>query len=90
MQLSTQDLLSLFIREGEDWSAKAIHTALESKGVDVASMERIKGVRPGAIRNVFYRKCPAYQQEIADLIGVPPSVIWPSRYQGKNTDSKAA
>ncbi|EEP9437651.1 helix-turn-helix domain-containing protein [Salmonella enterica subsp. enterica serovar Bispebjerg] len=87
MQLSTQELLSLFIREGQDWSPKAIQTALESKGVDVASLERIKGVRPGTVRNVFYRNCPAYQKEIADLIGIPPSLIWPSRYESSNSDA---
>ncbi|EHT8643085.1 helix-turn-helix domain-containing protein [Salmonella enterica] len=90
MQLSTQDLLALFIHEGQDWSARAIQTALGNKGVDIASLERSKGLKVGVMRNVFYRRCPDYQLVIADIIGVPPSVIWPSRYQGKNTDSKAA
>ncbi|EBE8910995.1 transcriptional regulator [Salmonella enterica subsp. enterica serovar Gaminara] len=85
MQLSTQELLALFIREGQDWTPDAIQTALKRKGVNVSSLERIKGMKPGTMRNVFYRKCPAYQQEIADLIGVPPSVIWPSRYKDSNS-----
>ncbi|EBH8950853.1 helix-turn-helix domain-containing protein [Salmonella enterica] len=85
MQLSTQELLSLFIREGQDWTPDAIQTALKRKGVNVSSLERIKGMKPGTMRNVFYRRCPAYQQEIADLIGVPPSVIWPSRYKDSNS-----
>lgn len=87
MQLLKQDLLSLFIREGQDWSPDAIQTALKRKGVKLSSLERIKGVKPGTMRNVFYRKCPAYQQEIADLIGVPPSLIWPSRYESSNSDA---
>lgn len=87
MQLSTQDLLALFIREGQDWSPEVIQAALKGKGMKVSSLERIKGVKPGTVRNVFYRKCPAYQQEIADLIGVPPSLIWPSRYESSNSDA---
>lgn len=85
MQLSTQELLALFIHEGQDWTPDAIQTALKRKGVNVSSLERIKGMKPGTMRNVFYRKCPAYQQEIADLIGIPPSVIWPSRYKDSNS-----
>ncbi|HAF2131227.1 TPA: hypothetical protein G9F27_005582 [Salmonella enterica] len=38
MQLSTQELLSLFIREGQDWSPDAIQTALKRKGVKVSSL----------------------------------------------------
>ncbi|EHQ3725777.1 helix-turn-helix domain-containing protein [Salmonella enterica] len=85
MQLSTQELLALFIREGQDWTPDVIQTALKRKGVNVSSLERIKGMKPGTMRNVFYRKCPAYEQEIADLIGVPPSLIWPSRYKDSNS-----
>ncbi|HGG6424507.1 TPA: transcriptional regulator [Salmonella enterica subsp. enterica serovar Kottbus] len=87
MQLSTQELLALFIREGEDWSPEVVQAALKRKGMKVSSLERIKGVKPGTVRNVFYRKCPAYEQEIADLIGVPPSLIWPSRYKSSNSDA---
>ncbi|EAV8178485.1 transcriptional regulator [Salmonella enterica] len=87
MQLSTQELLALFIREGQDWTPDVIQTALKRKGVNVSSLERIKGMKPGTMRNVFYRKCPAYEQEIADLIGVPPSLIWPSRYENSNSDA---
>lgn len=87
MQLSTQELLALFIREGQDWTPDAIQTALKGKGVNVASLERIKGMKPGTMRNVFYRRCPAYQQEIANLIGVPPSLIWPSRYESSNSNA---
>lgn len=81
MQLSRQDLTHFFVREGHDWSSKAIYTALEQRGVDLSSLEVEHGFKVGTMRNVFYRRYPKIQEIIADAIGVSPSVIWPSRYQ---------
>ncbi|MFJ1217027.1 helix-turn-helix domain-containing protein [Yersinia enterocolitica] len=80
MQLSRQDLTDLFVRYGQDWSAKAIYAALENKGVDMSTLERAQGLRPGTMRNVFYRPCSKYEQAIAEAVGVSPNIIWPSRY----------
>ncbi|BDI41073.1 transcriptional regulator [Escherichia coli] len=90
MQLSRQDLTDLFVRRGQDWSSKAIAAALDNKGVDITTMERVRGLKPGAMRNVFYRRVPAYESAIAEAIGVEPEVIWPSRYRNKNPHSNAA
>ncbi|EAB9750774.1 transcriptional regulator [Salmonella enterica subsp. enterica serovar Newport] len=90
MQLSRQDLTNLFIRHGQDWSSKTIAAALDNKGVDVATLERMRGLKPGAIRNVFYRHVPAYESAIAEVIGVAPELIWPSRYRNKNPQDNAA
>ncbi|MGL5343538.1 MAG: helix-turn-helix domain-containing protein [Plesiomonas sp.] len=84
MQLSRQDLASLFVRQGQDWSVKAISAALENQGTDVATLERSQGLKPGSMRNVFYRPCSKYEQVIAGAVGVPPELIWPSRYANKN------
>ncbi|MGK5615927.1 helix-turn-helix domain-containing protein [Proteus mirabilis] len=83
MQLSRQDLTHLFVREGHDWSSKAIYTALEQRGEDLSSLEIAYGFKPGTMRNVFYRSYPKVEEIIAHAIGVEPHVIWPSRYDMK-------
>ncbi|EEX3085223.1 helix-turn-helix domain-containing protein [Escherichia coli] len=80
MQLLRQDLTDLFVRRGHDWSAMAIQTALKNKGIDLPSLEKAQGLKPGSMRNVFYRPCSKYEQVIARAVGVTPDVIWPSRY----------
>ncbi|EJF1946151.1 helix-turn-helix domain-containing protein [Salmonella enterica] len=85
MQLLRQDLTELFISRGEDWSKDAVYTALKKKGTDLAELERAQNLKPGTMRNVFYRTCPAYEQAIAGAIGVEPSVIWPGRYRNKSS-----
>lgn len=80
MRVSRQASNNLFVREGCDWSTKAIYTALELKGVDLSELERELGLKSGSMRNVFYRRCRKYEAVIAEIIGVEPAVIWPSRY----------
>lgn len=75
MQLSRQDLTHLFVREGHDWSSKAIYTALEQRGADLSSLEISNGLKPGTMRNVFYRSYPKVEEIIAQVIGVEPCVI---------------
>lgn len=84
MQLLRQDMANLFVAEGQDWSSKAIIAALDRQGVSLTDLETELGVGKNAIRNVFYRKCGRYEEAIAVKIGVPPSVIWPSRYFSHN------
>ncbi|EAN3292265.1 transcriptional regulator [Salmonella enterica] len=90
MQLLRQDLTDLFIRWGCDWSKDAIYAALKNKGVELTDLERAQNLKPGTMRNAFYRVCPAYEQAIAQAIGVEPAVIWPSRYQPKSSQHIAA
>ncbi|MET4859231.1 helix-turn-helix domain-containing protein [Morganella morganii] len=81
MQLSRQDLTHLFVREGHDWSSKAIYAALEQRGLDLTALETENGLKPGTMRNVFYRSYPRVEEIIAHAIGIDPAVIWPNRYQ---------
>ncbi|HAT1681373.1 TPA: transcriptional regulator [Klebsiella oxytoca] len=83
MKLSRQASSSLFVREGRDWSAKAVYAALENKGVDLPDLEKELGLKAGSMRNVFYRQCRRYESVIAERIGVDPALIWPSRYPEK-------
>lgn len=84
MQLLRQDMASLFVVEGQDWSSKAIIAALDLQGITLGDLENELGLRKNAIRNVFYRKCGRYEEVIAEKIGVAPSIIWPSRYFSDN------
>ena len=84
MQLLRQDMASLFVTEGKDWSSKAIIAALDRHGLSLADLESELGLGKNALRNVFYRKCGRYEKAIAEKIGVPPSMIWPSRYFSDN------
>lgn len=84
MKLSRQVSADLFVREGCDWSTKAIRLALENKGVEIADLEKARGLKTGSMCNVFYRVVPAYEEIIAEKIGVEPSVIWPSRYSSSD------
>lgn len=84
MQLLRQDVASLFVSEGQDWSSKAIIAALDRQGVSLSDLENELGVGKNAIRNVFYRKCGRYEEAIAGKIGVTPELIWPSRYGIEN------
>lgn len=74
---------NLFVRDGRDWSAKAIYAALENKGADITELEKELGLKAGSMRNVFYRQCRRYEAVIAERIGVEPALIWPSRYPEK-------
>lgn len=81
MQLPKQDLTSFFVTPGQDWSKKAINLALEQKGTNLANVAKELGVTEGTVRNAFYRNTPAYEEAIAQKIGLPPEVIWPSRFR---------
>lgn len=84
MQLLKQDLTYLFVKPGQDWSKKAINAALEQKGATFASVAKELGVSEGTLRNVLYRSAPAYEDAIAQKIGVTPEVIWPNRPRTDN------
>lgn len=84
MQLPKQDLTDLFVTPGQDWSSKAIALVLENKGLSLRDIEVELGVAEGTLRNVFYRRCKGYEDAIAQKIGLPPEVIWPSRPRNDN------
>lgn len=80
MQLPRQDVLNLFITEGQNWSSRLIIEALARQGFSLDDLEGELGLKKNSIRNVFYRPCERYEEAIAEKIGVGPEVIWPRRY----------
>lgn len=65
----------------EDWHPADIKAALEKKGWTLMSLARHHGLTSGtSMSHVFDRSYPANERRIAEAIGVPPQLIWPSRY----------
>ncbi|EAQ0343908.1 transcriptional regulator [Salmonella enterica] len=87
MRQSRQASNNLFVRDGCDWSAKAVYAALENKGFDLPDLEKELGLKAGSMRNVFYRRCRKYERVIAGKIGVDPAIIWPSRYPASTSNA---
>lgn len=52
MQLLRQDMASLFVSEGQDWSSKAIIAALDRRGVSLSDLENELGV--GKMRSAMF------------------------------------
>ena len=67
--------------ERVDWHRAKIRAELEIRGTNLRKLSRDAGLGADTLRNVLDRKCPKYEQIVASVIGVPPQIIWPSRYQ---------
>lgn len=65
----------------QDWHRADIKAALEKKGITLRMLSINSGLGRDTIKNALDRKWPKGERIIANAIGVPPSVIWPSRYQ---------
>ena len=66
---------------GRDWAWPDVKAALEKAGSSLAQIARESSVDITAITRVKNIHLPKSQKRIADVIGVPPRDIWPSRYQ---------
>ncbi|MFV8801448.1 helix-turn-helix domain-containing protein [Yersinia sp. LJYL362] len=69
-----------------DWHRAKIRAELEIRGTNLRKLSREAGLNQDTLRNVLDRKCPKYEQMVADVIKVSPAVIWPSRYPQQITD----
>lgn len=67
----------------KDWHPWDIKTALAKKGYSLAGIAREYGYASTSPNQALYRPWAAMEQIIADIIGVAPSSIWPSRYDDK-------
>ena len=72
----------------QDWHPADIVAALHKRGTTLRKIAEQHQVSPPAvIRALRLRNHPS-EKRIADAIGIPPQVIWPSRYNpdGSRTD----
>lgn len=64
-----------------DWHWADIKAALEKSGHSLASISKASGCKTRRAAGMAKdRPYPRMERAIADAIGVPPQLIWPSRY----------
>ncbi len=66
--------------EHEDWDRADIKAALEKAGWSLRQLSIHHGLTPKTFQHALQRPYPKAEAAIAEVIGVHPSVIWPSRY----------
>lgn len=66
--------------EREDWHRADIKAALEKAGWSLRQLSIHHGLTPKTFQHAMWRPYPKGERAIAEAIGVPPQVIWPSRY----------
>ena len=64
-----------------DWPAQRIRDAIREKGISQAALARSAGLAESSVRTALidlYQ--PRAEAAVAELLGVPAHLIWPSRY----------
>lgn len=74
--------------KNQDWHAEDIKAAVRKRGTTLSQLSREAGLKSDSLRNVLRSHCKKYEAIVADVIGVEPVEIWPSRYV-KNVDSRS-
>lgn len=69
--------------ERKDWHRADIIAAIKKKGTTLSEVSRATGYAPSTLSNAFAHSWPKAEKIIAEVIGVPPCDIWPSRYNKK-------
>lgn len=63
-----------------DWHKADVIASLRKKGTSLAGLSREAGLSSSTLANALERPWPKGEIIIAEAIGVPAEVIWPSRY----------
>lgn len=67
-----------------DWHPEDIKAEIRKKGCSMARLAQMSGVAPQNLSIALRANTSSRAEKIiADFIGVHPSTIWPSRYDGK-------
>ncbi len=64
----------------EDWHPADIKAALAKKGFSLSRLARENDYAETSPSNVFRQPWAAMEKIMANIIGLPPQEIWPSRY----------
>ncbi|MBF0178100.1 MAG: helix-turn-helix domain-containing protein [Magnetococcales bacterium] len=64
-----------------DWHPADIKAALEKIGWTLRGLDRANGYGQGTLKKVLVKSYPAAQVIIANVLGMEPWTIWPSRYR---------
>lgn len=68
-----------------DWHRADIKAALEKRGWSLRKLSISHEYEPGSLRAVLHKPWPRAEQLLAEVIGVPPQRIWPTRYHADGT-----
>jgi len=68
------------MQQPKDWSRAQIKCALDNKGYTVKSLSAALGFKHNSVSVALTKPWAKVERIIADIIGVEPSIIWPSRY----------
>jgi len=63
-----------------DWHIADIKAAVEKAGWSFRRLSVHHGLAPNTLVIALRKPAPAQERRIAAAIGIPPQVIWPSRY----------
>ncbi|MEX0745286.1 MAG: helix-turn-helix transcriptional regulator [Phycisphaeraceae bacterium] len=73
----------------KDWHRADIVAEIRKAGWSLRKLATHHGyASPTTLTNALERPWPKGERLIADAIGVAPAMIWPSRYQGKDTTER--
>lgn len=72
----------------QDWHPADIVAALHKRGITLRKIAEQHQVSSRAVIQALRERNLPSEKRIADAIGIPPQVIWPSRYNldGSRTD----
>ncbi|MBS0849609.1 DNA-binding transcriptional regulator SfsB [Citrobacter sp. JGM124] len=69
-----------------DWHPADIVAGLRKKGTSLAAESRKAGLSSSTLANTLTRPWPKGELIIADVLGIRPWLIWPSRYHDSRTN----
>ena len=67
----------------KDWQRADIIAAIKKRKKSLRSLSLEAGLAQDTLRNALERKWPKGERIIAHALGIPPEIIWPSRYNKK-------
>jgi len=68
------------MKQATDWSPNRVLYELREKGFSLRALATRCGVHVSVLSQALYGRYPKSQERIARALGLPPRVIWPSRY----------
>lgn len=72
----------------QDWHRADIKAALEKAGWSLRQLAIANGYAAGVMKHPLNQQYPKCERIIADVLGVTPQTIWPSRYNPDGSPKK--
>jgi Ner family transcriptional regulator len=72
-----------------DWHPADVVAALKKRSLSISEVARRLGIKPSTAWHALRVPYPRVEREIAAAIGVPPDVIWPTRWAKRERQRRA-